>query len=221
MLLTDRPRAWSPLWVVPLLIAGGFAALPYDVIVRDRYSPEEVLPSGLDNLVRLSEVFSHGIGAFVILVMIGVLDPRHRRELLRIGIASLGAGLVANLGKLFVARTRPYHFDREGDGWATFAGWFPGLENSSHVQSFPSAHAATAIGLAMGLSWLYPHGKWLFYAFALLAASQRIVSRNHWLSDTLWGLAIGYLLAWCCLYATTLNRTFSRFERRGSTLRAC
>jgi membrane-associated phospholipid phosphatase len=220
MLLMDRPKVWSPLWVVPLLIAAGFAALPFDVRLAQWLAPDDRLPSGLDNLIRLSEVFSHGIGALVLLVTIGVLDSRHRRELLRVGVASLGAGLAANLGKLFLSRTRPYHFDRDGDGWATFGGWFPGLDPVSHVQSFPSAHAATAIGLAMGLSWLYPHGRWLFYAFALLAASQRIVSKNHYLSDTLWGLAIGYLVAWCCLYRTALARSFSRFERP-SALRAC
>jgi membrane-associated phospholipid phosphatase len=220
MLLMDRPGAWSRWWVVPLLVAAGFAAMPYDVTVAESLAPTDALPSDLDNLIRLSEVYAHGIGASVLLVTIWVLDRRQRRELLRVGVASLGAGLAANLGKLFVSRIRPYHFDRAGDGWATFADWLPGLGGVSHFQSFPSAHAATAIGLAIGLSWLYPQGRWLFYLFAVLAASQRIVSRNHYLSDTLWGMAVGYFVAWGCIYGATVSRGFARLEARTAALPA-
>ena len=221
MLGIDRSRMWSPLWVVPLLVAAGFAALPYDVAVSRRFDPPFEFDSEIGNLLRLSEVFAHGMGALMVIMTVWVIDRRHRRELVRIGVASLGAGVVANLGKLCLVRARPYHFDRNGDGWATFGEWFPGFGGSSHFQSFPSAHAATAIGLAMGLAWLYPHGRWLFFLFAVLAASQRIVSRNHYLSDTLWGAAIGYLVAWCCLYGPIFARTFARWERRSTSMRPC
>jgi membrane-associated phospholipid phosphatase len=221
MLLSDRPRVWSPLWVVPLLIAGGFAALPFDVRLSRQFDRSFEFNSEIGNLLRLSEIFAHGMGAAMVIVTAWVIDRRHRRELVRIGVASLGAGLVANLGKLCLSRERPDSYKGSGDGWGTFIEWFPGLGVRSDFQSFPSAHAATAIGLAMGLSWLYPHGRWLFYFFAFLAVTQRIVSQNHYLSDALWGAAIGYVVAWCCLYGPVLARLFARLERRPNSMRAC
>jgi undecaprenyl-diphosphatase len=59
------------------------------------------------------------------------------------------------------------------------------------LQSFPSAHAATAVGLAIGLSALHPRGRWLFAAFALLAVVQRIEAQAHFSSDVLAGAAVG------------------------------
>ena len=42
--------------------------------------------------------------------------------------------------------------------------------SSRSAQSFPSAHTATAVGLALGLGSLYPQGRRYFAALAALAA---------------------------------------------------
>ena len=55
---------------------------------------------------------------------------------------------------------------------------------------FPSAHAATAVGLAIALGVLYPRGRWLFIAFAFLAGLQRIEAQAHFASDVLAGAAV-------------------------------
>jgi membrane-associated phospholipid phosphatase len=69
------------------------------------------------------------------------------------------------------------------------------------VQSFPSAHSATAVGLAIGLSWLYPRGRWLFAAFAGLAILQRLDADAHYCSDVLAGGGVAFVVAAICSYS--------------------
>jgi membrane-associated phospholipid phosphatase len=83
------------------------------------------------------------------------------------------------------------------------------------LQSFPSGHTAAAVGLAIGLAWLYPRGRWMFYAFALIAASQRWANRDHFVSDSCAGAAIATCVAAFVLGGSALQRWFDRFERRG------
>lgn len=167
----------------------------------------------LDSLVVWSEVYAHGVGVSLILVLVYALDPTRRRCLLRLGILSLGAGLVANLAKLFVARSRPYAADLADSALATFHGTLP---TASAWQSLPSGHTATAVGLAIGLSWLYPRGRWLFFAFAALAASQRWANRDHFVSDTCAGAALACLVAAVVLGGSPLQRRLAKLEEPDS-----
>lgn len=176
------------------------------------------LPSDLRKLVELSEIFGHAVGIVAIGLTIFVVDRDRRRYLPRLIACSLGAGIFNNLLKLTVARTRPR--DLQFDSvWDSFTGWFPvltfesgGLDSA--IQSLPSGHSATAAGLAVGLSYLYPQGRFLFAAFALLAAFQRIEATAHFLSDTVAGLAIGCLFAAACTDPKLLGRWFDRLESR-------
>jgi membrane-associated phospholipid phosphatase len=63
------------------------------------------------------------------------------------------------------------------------------------LQSFPSGHTATAVGLALALSSLYPGGRRLFALLAVLAASQRVLFDAHFLSDTLVAAGIACFVA--------------------------
>ena len=181
----------------------------------------------LHKLLALSEVFAHGIGVVLIISTVLVLDPARRlRDALRLFVCSLGAGITADVVKLFVGRTRPNAFDFEGGIVQTFVGWAPllTLDNagealSRNIQSFPSAHTATAFGLAVALGWLYPRGRALFFAFAILAAIQRIDAGAHYVSDTLAAAALGCLAATLSIDSRRWPaRFFDRFERRGQTL---
>ncbi len=124
------------------------------------------------------------------------------------------AGLGANVVKFLLARSRPHTIEqlRGTSPLATFHGWLPAFSHGSAWQSFPSSHTAAAVGLALGLSWVFPRGKWLFAAFAVLAAGQRIVSSNHFLSDVLWGAALGWICAAACLPGGWLSPLFDRLE---------
>lgn len=167
----------------------------------------------VDSLVTWSEIYAHGLGVSLILLIVLVLDPGHRRHVLRLGVLSLGAGGLALLMKYILARARPYAADLADTALATFhAGVFP---TTSSLQSFPSGHTTTAVGLAIGLAWLYPRGRWMFYAFALIAASQRWANRDHFVSDSAAGAAVATCVAAFVLGGSALERWFDRFEQDG------
>jgi membrane-associated phospholipid phosphatase len=181
----------------------------------------EMLPGDLRKLINLAEVFGHGLGVIAIIVAFCVLDPTRRRGALRLLACAIGAGLVTNLVKILVGRTRPRDHQFQ-TVWETFDTWCPAISNrdwslltESELQSFPSAHTATAVGFAVGLSYFYPHGRWLFAGLAVLVAMQRMQVGAHYLSDTLGGAAVGCLVAGFCCDATRWGRVFERFESGG------
>ncbi len=153
------------------------------------------------------------MGIAVIAVFIAVLDPLHRHVLPRVLAAALGSGILANVFKLLIARTRPHHFDLRTDALDSFAGWFPLLGNTSWDQGFPSSHTAAAAGLAIALACRYPRGRWLFPAVAVLAGVQRVLAEAHFLSDVFWGAAVGCIFAPLCVYGGRMSMAFDRLER--------
>jgi membrane-associated phospholipid phosphatase len=198
-----------------LFAVAGCAALAIDVPLATLLAEWQVW--GLEPLCRLAEVFGHGVGVAMIALSIAVLDPASRGALPRVLIAAYGSGLLANTLKLLVARSRPQHFTFDGPVGETFVGWLPLLGDST-LQSFPSAHVATATGFAVGLAWLYPRGRILFPALAGLVAMQRVFGEAHFLSDVLWGAAVGSLFASLCLGRGWLARLCDRLELSASRL---
>ena len=171
----------------------------------------EEWPGELVRFLKMSEVFGHGLGVVIILVTVFFLDPKGRHAIPLLAAAAFGAGLAANCFKLMVARIRPRAFDFSSVNsvWDTFAGLAPFGEGGSRLQSFPSAHTATAVGLAIALAWLYPRGRWLFAFFAFLVACYRIQTSAHFPSDVLFGAALGLLVGNFCINNL---RWFDRFE---------
>jgi len=207
-------RTISHLWTCAAVLAAvGVASLAIDTPLST-WAQSGRCPSFIQKLCSLGEVFGHGMGVVAIVVIIAVLDPWHRYAVPRILAAGLGSGLAANLLKLLVARTRPHHFDLQGHGLESFGDWFPLLGNSSWDQSFPSAHMATAAGLAVVLACYYPRGRWLFPALAALAGGQRVLEQSHFLSDVFWGAAVGCIFAPLCVYGSRLSTFFDHLEER-------
>lgn len=209
-----RLRTISQLWTLAAVLAGlGVAALALDVPlaawIRGGNAPDIV-----EKVCGLAEVFGHGLGVVLIVVVIAVLDPWHRYGIPRILAAALGAGLSADVVKLFVARVRPSHCDFAvvDRGIATFDQWFPLASNPSWLQGFPSSHMATAAGLAIVLACFYPRGRWLFPALAALAGCQRVLHQAHFASDVFWGAAVGCIFAPLCVYGSRLSGAFDRLE---------
>ncbi|HTQ38102.1 MAG TPA: phosphatase PAP2 family protein [Pirellulales bacterium] len=191
----------------------GFAALAIDLPLA-RWISTQPLPGFLEKTCGLAEVFGHGLGVAAILVTVWVLGPHLRSRLPRVICCAFLAGLIADGMKLLLSRSRPYKTDFASitSVWETFQHWFPFVSAGSGQQSFLSAHTATAVGLALGLSWLLPRGKWLFAFFALLVALQRIAGTDHFASDTLWGAALGWLVAAAFLPGGWLAARFDRLE---------
>lgn len=173
-------------------------------------------------LFSLAEVFAHGLGVACILLTVYVLDHANRRRVLRLAVCAFGSGLLSNVIKLSVGRYRPRAIDWSNihGVWETYVSWLPCVTQgwvqfkNNDIQSLPSSHTATATGLALALTWLYPQGRWLFAGFVVLASLQRLQAGAHFASDTLAGAAIGCLFAGWCLAPRGLDRWFARFESR-------
>ena len=103
-------------------------------------------------------------GWALVVLMLHQLDPGRRWAIPRVLACALAAGGAADLLKMTVMRCRPYDlpFPFPASVWNTFGDWWPILSGGSESQSFPSAHTATAVGLAAGLIWLYPRGRLVF-----------------------------------------------------------
>ncbi len=214
---TLHPHRWAILFV-----AAAVSALGVDLPLA-RIAAAQDVAGDLSRMLAISEVFAHGCGVIMILVTAAALDPANRPRLVRVSVCAFGAGGAVQIIKHLVSRVRPYAYDLSGDVFGTF--WLHGASSADSsstamigpvVQSFPSGHSATAVGLAFGLAWLYPRGRWLFVLFAAMAAAQRVQFSAHFLSDTLAGAAIGSLIAGVCLGERGIGAQFSRLERAWS-----
>jgi membrane-associated phospholipid phosphatase len=196
------PRPWSEMQLLCAAIV--FALLATAVFSADlsiaAFLRSHPLPGDLARLVRLSEAFAWGGTVALIILAAARLDTRGWRVIPPLAIGAFGAGLIADGCKLLVARLRPGMAHTNG-ATETFLAWLPltRIDDLGHpyghaLQSFPSGHAATAVGLAVSLAALYPRGRWLFAAFAALACFQRMESHAHFLSDVLAGAALGCLV---------------------------
>lgn len=168
------------------------------------------LRGDVGRMVDLSEAFAFGPAAVVIALGVFLCDQRNKWYTARLFAYPIVAGVLANVAKLAIPRLRPRGLAELTDfrgampsGWDTFAlsnsdDTFRSLGDgsSSAWQSFPSGHAATAIGLAIGLSRLYPNARWYFFGLALFAGLQRIFSNAHYPSDILAGGAVAMFTCW-------------------------
>lgn len=215
--ISSPARAWR--WQTPLwLTAASFAALVFIDGAVARLNLTTDLPKTFVQWLNQAETFGNGAGVVFFFVAVSALDPRRARCVVRLACATWGAGIAANVVKLTIGRCRPYLWiqgnPESTSTWEQFQGLLPLGLNEHEWQSFPSAHTATACGLAFGLSALYPQGRRLFLGLAAMVACQRVAGDMHYVSDTLVAAAI----AWCVargLYGdTALARRFTAWERR-------
>ncbi len=70
--------------------------------------------------------------------------------------------------------------------------WF---EINHKLTSFPSGHTITAISSAVALSLLFPRFKYIFIPFGIVIAFSRVVGTNHYMSDVIFSLFLGSMVA--------------------------
>ena len=212
------PRAWTTAraWIAGLAVAAG-AALSVDLIVQ-RAAATSRPPGVVRDFFNATEAFGNGFGVAMIVLAVVVLDVTRRVQVGRWFAASLGAGLVADVVKMTIGRTRPGATDLEGllasgaSGWDTFVGVLPLTSLGAAGQSFPSAHTATAFGLAVALAHTYPRAAKLVYTFAAGVALQRVCTSAHFPSDVLAGAAVGVAWGHACFAGGPITRWFDRIE---------
>ena len=207
--------AWKRLLLPAVLALLALVALWLDIPIA-HYFLAKPWGGDLAKLVSLCEAFGYGGTVVFILLAAAVLDPRGWRVLPRLAIAAYGAGLLADLIKLPIGRHRPLDEKFAAEtALQTFTNW----DAHQHVhltQSFPSAHTATATGLACGLAFFYPHGKWLFVVLAMLTGLQRLHAREHYLSDVLAGAVVGTLVGMLTTSPLRINRWLESLENTPS-----
>lgn len=208
--LTDRQSRQLLLTGLVLAVLG-LLLLPLDNLIIDfvqRHPPK----GEFKNLLRRSEAFGHGTGiALILITFFVVCRPGVRRGLWVAGSA-YGAGIAANILKIMVVRTRPSAIAEDGSNAAfnlVDLSTAPLANLSSHLQtaaeqSFPSAHTATAVGMAVALGTLFPRGRVWFLCLAGLVGLQRISTSVHFPSDVCWGAAIG--ISWGVYAMKRLDR---------------
>lgn len=188
-------------WWLPITLAlCCLIALSFDISMSRVFDGQQLPPSidrNLRDALEICETFGHGFGATLIVFAALVLDPPRRRIWPWMFAGSLGAGIAANALKYLMPRIRPRDFElAAGTVWDTFA---KGANSGWGMHSFPSAHTATAVGLAVILSALYPRGRWYFAILALLVGLQRIVSLAHFPSDVCAGAIVGWVVGTICV----------------------
>ncbi|MBI4581484.1 MAG: phosphatase PAP2 family protein [Planctomycetes bacterium] len=210
-------------------VAGLYAlTLRYDVALMDwRY---ETFPDGprgtFKQILQGLREFGQFLAILVAIIIVLRCDRRRWTIVACILIAQFLAGLCYNVGKLTIARYRPYAAIDQAVAQAprpvpgeeqavhgrsalavreTWIGWSPNNVNND-TQSFPSGHSAAAFAFAGVLAWFYPRLRLLFWALACGCAASRYMDAVHWLSDCVAGAAIGYAGAWLALRAVTAWR---------------
>jgi lipid A 4'-phosphatase len=103
-------------------------------------------------------------------------------------VAVAASGLVADLLKVVVGRTRPKLLFNGGAYDFTWFGF-----RADHW-SFPSGHATTVAALMTALWCLWPRPVWLYVAAAAAVAASRVITDQHYLSDVIAGAAIGVVV---------------------------
>jgi lipid A 4'-phosphatase len=86
-------------------------------------------------------------------------------------------GIVVDILKAVAGRARPKLLFGNDEYFFAWGGL------RADYWSFPSGHTATAVSIAAALSIIWPRGRPIFVAFAILIAASRIIITAHYVSD--------------------------------------
>jgi len=191
--------------VAAVTLLAAMIALPWDLEISQWVRLKHI-PGDLRRFIHLMEIFAHTLGCVMIMSTLLWIDHKNRRKLWEASLFVLACGLLANLAKYLIPRRRPATYDMEPWSWlnSSWDAWGTPLTESwfnESIRSFPSGHTATAVAMAIGLSYVYPRGKPLFLFMASIAALQRLIAGAHYLSDILVSIPLTLLvaLAWAIL----------------------
>jgi len=178
---TSKLKLSDATWLVPL---GGFAA----GLFASDHDISHSLSNTPNTLKRYQHLSDYGLysmaGGAGSLYFLGLTtDNQHQRE------SGFLSGEAA-LDSLFVVEALHYATGRQRPDQGTGAGTF-----RRGGTSFPSEHSAAAWSIAGIVAHEYPSPfmKFLSYGAATTISASRITAKQHFPSDVLVGMAIGYL----------------------------
>jgi membrane-associated phospholipid phosphatase len=179
----------------PILIAFIFsgalvAAIWLFIDARATAASERIASGNVEDWIRLANRFGGGMNpvmiiAFFFLAGLAYATPRWIGYAIRMAIAGAIGGIVVQIVKFAVARTRP-------ELWLG-----PFQHARSSASSFPSGHTVGAFAIG-GVLILGAESRALRIAAAVLAiavAVSRVLAFRHWVSDVTASAAIGIIVA--------------------------
>ncbi len=191
---------WPPA-LLGLFCGGVVTALAWLLLDRRVLAWAEGIQSDVtEDVIRIVNRLGGGMNpvlvvAFFLVCGVAYAERRWVSYAISMSIAGLGAGLLAQIVKLLVGRTRP-------ELWLGPAHYAPGSSTS-----FPSGHTVGAFALAGVLMFASRNRAVRSIAFVLAAAVglSRILAFRHWTSDVAASAAIGLLVAWVVTRTTTVT----------------
>lgn len=178
-----------PNWIVVCLGISVAAAFCYFFVdaKADLLLFASWMPGDLKAAIEYISAFGHAMGVIICLLLIFTFDSKFKQRIKTVLVASVCSGLIVFLIKMLVHRHRPYLH-----GTTAMSSHLSNLNLlDSSMQSFPSGHTATALSLAVTMTFFYPQGRNMFFMFAVVTAIQRIATSHHYPSDVLVGAVIG------------------------------
>jgi membrane-associated phospholipid phosphatase len=211
--LTEDVSSNDQRWPRRLLIALLLLALAF---LLDRHAYELLRTATLyDHWGEMREgltaakFLGSGLGTALVVLAVGVIDPRGWRRALALLLVVLIAAGLAGVIKVLSGRERPSHLDQvPGQERLSFNGPARGLRQAP-FQSFPSGHTTGSFASATCLARFYPPARVLFYGVAVATGVNRVVKHQHFLSDVVAGALIGHLTALWLLNRPRLRRLWS------------
>src|SRR5262249_34897959 len=156
-------------WHIVLPIALVMPALaPFDVTIAQLMYVHYPSRAAVKVIEVAANIAGNGVGVLLLAAIAVWFRPQQWTRLPLLVTSSLGAGLLADVAKVCISRTRPHSLDLATATFSsTFNGLLPLFSSLSPVQSFPSGHTTTAAGMAVALGMMFPRGRWLFALMAL------------------------------------------------------
>ena len=129
------------------------------------------------------------VGSFVLFLFFTFFHrmPIYAHRALFLFASVAVSGIIANIIKVIIGRSRPEMFFEKGHYGLNFFNFSHGLT------SFPSGHAATIFSLAFALSLSFPRMRIPLICFALAVGASRVIITSHYLSDTIGGAYVGVM----------------------------
>jgi len=206
---TDSRRPWAPAALYGLIAAVVLWRIdPWVMNLVTAGGTRGSLPIGGDIRRELEVLQQFGQGGMTILVVIVVwlLDPTHRRRILDWLVAIGVAALLAFGLKMLIGRPRPVLGEPEmvlgpfgmypvpvDDGFVVTHAWAFWREDVGKLWSMPSSHTVFAVVAAAMLAAWYPRLRELMIAVAGLVALARVGFGAHYPSDVAAGIAVGLI----------------------------
>lgn len=168
--------------------------------------------SFLNENMRAATFLGNGwVAYWLSLVIIYVYNrPKFKDSFFLILLTQLVPGIFDIIVKKLVNRPRPIVALAEQVKKGTVHIDLLGRKLTEH--SFPSGHAVTAFSLAVGLAYIFPRRKTLFYLLAFIVAFSRVYVGEHYPLDVIAGAALGWGIAEITLIVYKKSRGIKGFN---------